>query len=204
MLFGSVIVAIKMRSGADLATITCNQMMRGGTYFTGPGFENRPKSWRNGGQKRGLAFPPYLNQGSGGRAVTLWQVFLAGAGHGEGIVFDDDYGSITAVRTGYLQKSFGLHPDGHCGPDTRAAVFGRYGLDLNRLPVRPFCANTLWCRSVGEALEFHPYRGPYDRRISMQSRLTLGRAGVIEQSPEASQGGTWFPRIDPTLRGPVE
>ena len=148
--------------------------MRGGTYFTGPGFENRPKSWRNGGQKRGLAFPPYLNQGSGGRAVTLWQVFLAGAGHGEGIVFDDDYGSITAVRTGYLQKSFGLHPDGHCGPDTRAAVFGRYGLDLNRLPVRPFCA------------------------------MTLGRAGVIEQSPEASQGGTWFPRIDPTLRGPVE
>src|SRR3990167_6287885 len=158
-----VFSAIAERYGcADLRTITCEQMMRDNTLYTGPGFEDRPRVWGKGGHQRHRVFPTWLNQGSQGRAVTILQVFLAGAGFGSGMVFNGVYDSLTAAHVRNLQAFLGKEDvDGHFGPKTREFVLNRYGIDFNTLPLRPFRASTQWYPSTTDGshlFRYHPAR----------------------------------------------
>ena len=78
-------------------------------------------------------FPKYMNQGSNGPHVTLLQAFLIGAGmEGLDVVFDGNYGPVTAAKVTRFQKLHGLEADGHFGPDTRQKVrsLSRFDFDF--------------------------------------------------------------------------
>lgn len=76
------------------------------------------------------SIPKYMQKDSRGTAVTLLQTFLCGAGYGQGIVFDEHYGQVTADRVTELQVRLELDKDGNFGPGTREAVKKMYGWDF--------------------------------------------------------------------------
>ena len=78
-----------------------------------------------------MEFPRYLNKGSLGHHVTLLQVFLAGAGYGEGLVFDRDFGKATALAVQKFQRMNDIADDGNCGPETRQLMKDRYHFDFD-------------------------------------------------------------------------
>lgn len=74
--------------------------------------------------------PEYMDQGSHGPDVTILHAFLIGAGYGERIVIDLDYGEETAKAVNSLQVDRGIDADGNFGPKTRAMVKSDYSFDF--------------------------------------------------------------------------
>ena len=80
-------------------------------------------------------FPqPYLQSGSKGPAVVVLQIMLFLLGYNTKIIVDGDYGEETIIGVQKLQRIAGLEPDGHFGPDTRAAFLEMNHLDVNAIP----------------------------------------------------------------------
>ncbi len=74
--------------------------------------------------------PNYMQKGSKGRAVTLLQVFLCGQALGDEIIFDEEYGEMTATHVRTFQTRHELEADGNFGPATRALAKDRYNFDF--------------------------------------------------------------------------
>ena len=71
-----------------------------------------------------MKFPEYMQKGSSGPCVTVLQVFLVGAGfYADGsssnIVFDKEFGEVTAKVLARWQRVMLIKDDGQCGPETR-------------------------------------------------------------------------------------
>lgn len=77
-----------------------------------------------------FAVPQYMCKGSNGPHVTPLQSFLCGAGYGQGVVFDEKYGKVTAERVAAFQKAIGLEVDGNFGPKTRVAAKLAHNFDF--------------------------------------------------------------------------
>ena len=82
-----------------------------------------------------MEFPKYMQQGSRGPLVTLLQVFLCGVRGSldveiKDLIFDGEYGDVTANLVNAFQVEHGLEADGHFGPATRAVVKEEYGFDF--------------------------------------------------------------------------
>ena len=71
-----------------------------------------------------------MQAGSKGPHVTLLHAFLCGAGFGNGIVTDGEYGEVMAGCVMALQDKLSLESDGFFGPATRAKVKEVYGFDF--------------------------------------------------------------------------
>ena len=104
-----------------------------------------------------MLFPPFLQQGSKGAAVDVLHIILCALGFGVDIQRDGDYGELTmrAVRGLQIHLGFrGDDVDGNFGPETRAKLKEKMGIDVDVSPSRPAYSNiTEW---------FGPDGGPYD------------------------------------------
>ena len=89
-------------------------------------------------------FPTYLNRGSKGPAVAVLQTILKARGCDpqNQIIIDGDYGNMTMLAVQRLQNELGVEADGNFGPQTRAALRERTGLDINRIPASVFVGET--------------------------------------------------------------
>ncbi len=76
--------------------------------------------------------PQYMQKGSHGPHITLLHVLLFGAGFGDGIVMDQDYGETTARQVSKLQgmRLRMIEVKGNFDPETRAAIKEVYGFDF--------------------------------------------------------------------------
>lgn len=82
-------------------------------------------------------FPPYLNAGSKGTTVDVFQSILCSIGYNNGIVRDGEYGPVTTDGVADLQVSFGFEDedvDGNFGPKTRAALKEHWGINVDAIP----------------------------------------------------------------------
>ena len=77
-----------------------------------------------------MPVPTYMQKGSKGPCVSLLQAFLCGFGHGGKIVFDQEYGDMTAKAVAGFQFEHGLDNNGHFDPVTRARANDVYGFDF--------------------------------------------------------------------------
>ena len=75
--------------------------------------------------------PAYMNKGSKGPLVTLLQAFLCGVIVGSSdLVYDQEYGGVTAGLVNHFQVIFDIEADGNFGPATRAHAKSAYGFDF--------------------------------------------------------------------------
>lgn len=94
-----------------------------------------------------------LNKGAKGAIVTALHLLLIGAGFGEGIELDAEYGQVTVERTKEFQKEhLGFQDDdadGQCGPKTLDAIAQRFGHDLRKIPREAFTSPSVGVDLVG-------------------------------------------------------
>ena len=96
-----------------------------------------------------------MNKGSRGPHVTLIHALLCGSRYGKGIVFDQDYGEVTAAGVSDFQQSLGVEPDGHFGPQTRAFAKLLCDFDFNSA-CRAIPGTTEFVQPDGQAISWSP------------------------------------------------
>jgi peptidoglycan hydrolase-like protein with peptidoglycan-binding domain len=79
-------------------------------------------------------FPPFLNADSDGAAVDALHILLCALGYGGEIKRDRNYGKMTVAAVKRLQHHLGINEDGNFGPETRAALKAKMGIDVELIP----------------------------------------------------------------------
>lgn len=102
--------------------------------------------------------PEYMEKGSKGPAVNVLLVFLMAWSHGlasHELKCDDELGDTGMKWLGFFQDQHGLERKGGCGPDTRAKILEKYGIDFDDL-VRRTARSTSFVQPDGEVISWHP------------------------------------------------
>lgn len=99
--------------------------------------------------------PPFMEKGSKGPHTLIPQLVACGAGYGKDIVFDGNYGDVTAGAMSQLQARNGIDTDGSCGPETRRTMKHRYNVDFEKA-CRLIPGTTIFIQPDGSEIPWSP------------------------------------------------
>ena len=99
-------------------------------------------------------FPPYLNRGSSGAAVTALQLILMGMFPGQQFV-TGEYDEQTTLNVIALQTRLGFDGsdiDGNFGPGTRKRLMEKMGIDVDEIDADDIPGATHYHSPDGDAV----------------------------------------------------